>query len=351
MRPRLATLTAMRPPGSSVRTHSANTSVSISRYSRYDDGHAVAFELLLVLLAGEVRRRRDDERDRPVGDAVHVAGVAVHERVLDRTGARRRSRRRRARAARTARRTACVVALAPPAPKFEVEVLRRLLAFPALVGFADGPLGPRSLFSGVPASRRSLAFSALVGFAAGPLGPRSLLGGVPASDARSCFPLWSASPPGRSGPARCSAGYPLLDARSCSRARVGSVRARRAARATRDSRRWPFRRGGSPTPGVRRRPAQPLVHHDGEPRRGHDPRLVMTFRSTHAGSVKEPAGDSRGFSARFAHFASRSEGRSGHAARRLRPRSAQSFRSEGRSGPRRPLPSAPVGSGDYSRAE
>ena len=38
LRPRLATLTAMRPPGSSLRTHSANTSVSISRYSRYDDG-------------------------------------------------------------------------------------------------------------------------------------------------------------------------------------------------------------------------------------------------------------------------------------------------------------------------
>ncbi|MEZ5250690.1 MAG: hypothetical protein R2713_16220 [Ilumatobacteraceae bacterium] len=33
-RPRLATFTAMRPPGSSTRTHSANTSRSICRYSR-----------------------------------------------------------------------------------------------------------------------------------------------------------------------------------------------------------------------------------------------------------------------------------------------------------------------------
>ena len=32
-RPKLATLTTMRPPGSSTRWHSAKTSVSISRYS------------------------------------------------------------------------------------------------------------------------------------------------------------------------------------------------------------------------------------------------------------------------------------------------------------------------------
>ena len=38
LRPRLATLTAMRPPGSSVRAHSANTSRRSSRYSKYDDG-------------------------------------------------------------------------------------------------------------------------------------------------------------------------------------------------------------------------------------------------------------------------------------------------------------------------
>ena len=34
LRPRFATLTAIRPPGSMTRTHSANTSRSISRYSR-----------------------------------------------------------------------------------------------------------------------------------------------------------------------------------------------------------------------------------------------------------------------------------------------------------------------------
>ncbi len=38
LRPRLATLTAIRPPGSSTRTHSANTSWSSSRYSRYELG-------------------------------------------------------------------------------------------------------------------------------------------------------------------------------------------------------------------------------------------------------------------------------------------------------------------------
>ena len=49
-------------------------------------GHAVAFELLLVLFAGEVRRRRDDQGDRTVGERVHVAGVAAHERLGDRLG-------------------------------------------------------------------------------------------------------------------------------------------------------------------------------------------------------------------------------------------------------------------------
>ena len=38
LRPRFATLTAMRPPGSSTRRHSANTSRSIARYSRYEPG-------------------------------------------------------------------------------------------------------------------------------------------------------------------------------------------------------------------------------------------------------------------------------------------------------------------------
>ena len=38
LRPRLATLAAIRPPGSSTRTQSANTSASSSRYSRYELG-------------------------------------------------------------------------------------------------------------------------------------------------------------------------------------------------------------------------------------------------------------------------------------------------------------------------
>ena len=40
LRPRFATFTAMRPPGSSVRTHSAKTSSSMARYSAYDAGTA-----------------------------------------------------------------------------------------------------------------------------------------------------------------------------------------------------------------------------------------------------------------------------------------------------------------------
>ena len=35
LRPRLATLTAIRPPGSKTRTHSANTESSMVRYSKY----------------------------------------------------------------------------------------------------------------------------------------------------------------------------------------------------------------------------------------------------------------------------------------------------------------------------
>ena len=54
---------------------------------------AVALELLLVLLAGEVRRRRDDEGHRGVGDGVHRPGVAAHERLGD--GQRRALRGRR----------------------------------------------------------------------------------------------------------------------------------------------------------------------------------------------------------------------------------------------------------------
>ncbi len=45
--------------------------------------HAVALQLLLVLLAREVRRRRHDQRHRAVGDRVHPPGVADDERLLD----------------------------------------------------------------------------------------------------------------------------------------------------------------------------------------------------------------------------------------------------------------------------
>src|SRR6187200_724055 len=38
LRPKFATFTATRPPGSSTRQHSTNTSRSISRYSTYDAG-------------------------------------------------------------------------------------------------------------------------------------------------------------------------------------------------------------------------------------------------------------------------------------------------------------------------
>ena len=82
-RPRFATLTAMRPPGSSVRAHSANTSVSICEVVEVGAGDVPLPERLLVLLAREVRRRRDDERDRPVGDLGHVARVAAED-VVDR---------------------------------------------------------------------------------------------------------------------------------------------------------------------------------------------------------------------------------------------------------------------------
>ena len=40
-------------------------------------GNALSLELLLVLLAGEVRRRGHDEGDRAVGDTVHPPGVAA----------------------------------------------------------------------------------------------------------------------------------------------------------------------------------------------------------------------------------------------------------------------------------
>ena len=47
-------------------------------------GDALALQLLFVLLAGEVGRRRDHECHRSIGDAVHVACIAVDERLGDR---------------------------------------------------------------------------------------------------------------------------------------------------------------------------------------------------------------------------------------------------------------------------
>ena len=46
--------------------------------------HPFLLELLLVVLAREVRRRRDDERNRTVVDGVHRASVATDERIGDR---------------------------------------------------------------------------------------------------------------------------------------------------------------------------------------------------------------------------------------------------------------------------
>ena len=57
---------------------------------------ALALELLLVLLAGEVRRGGDDEGDGPVGDAVHVPSVAADEWLARPAAAPARGRRRRA---------------------------------------------------------------------------------------------------------------------------------------------------------------------------------------------------------------------------------------------------------------
>ena len=54
LRPRLATFTAMRPPGSSTRLHSAKTSRQQREVLDVGPGHPLAVELLLVLLAGEV---------------------------------------------------------------------------------------------------------------------------------------------------------------------------------------------------------------------------------------------------------------------------------------------------------
>ena len=126
LRPRLATLTAMRPPGSSTRTHSANTSCSSSRYSRYELGTPSRSSSSSYCLPGEVRRRGDDQRHAAVGERPHVAGVAAHERLGDRFGGGTRVSVVEHRGARTAgrSRTRCAISRRPT-PKFEVRVGRR----------------------------------------------------------------------------------------------------------------------------------------------------------------------------------------------------------------------------------
>ena len=79
-RPRLATLTAMRPPGWSTRTHSANTSREHLQVLDVVGGDVPLAQRLLVRLAGEVRRRGDHQRHRVVGHVAHVAGVADDDR-------------------------------------------------------------------------------------------------------------------------------------------------------------------------------------------------------------------------------------------------------------------------------
>ena len=74
-RPRLATLTARRPPGSSVRTDSTQHVAQHRQVVDVVAGHMAFAERRLVLLAGEVRRRGDDEGDRCVGHVSHVAGI------------------------------------------------------------------------------------------------------------------------------------------------------------------------------------------------------------------------------------------------------------------------------------
>ena len=75
-RPRLATLTAIRPPGSSVRTRLGEDVAQHREVLDVVGRHVALTERRLVLLAGEVRRRRDHECHRRVGHLVHVAGVA-----------------------------------------------------------------------------------------------------------------------------------------------------------------------------------------------------------------------------------------------------------------------------------
>ena len=81
LRPRLATLMAMRPPGSSTRRHSANTSSSIARYSRYELGmppspSAVSYALPAKYGGDVTTSATDGVRDR-----AQVATVAAEQLV------------------------------------------------------------------------------------------------------------------------------------------------------------------------------------------------------------------------------------------------------------------------------
>ena len=91
-----------------------------------------------------------------------------------------------------------------------------------------GPLGPRSLLGGIPASRRSLMLARSRREAPGRSGPVRCSAGYPPPDAHSLLARSRRAAPGRSGPVRCSAGYPPPDAHSCLPA-LGARR--RAARA------------------------------------------------------------------------------------------------------------------------
>ena len=78
-------MTAMRPPGSSVRDALGEHVAEHLQVVEVGGGDVALAERLLVRLAGEVRRRGDHESDRVVGDVAHVAGVA-EEHLVDRLG-------------------------------------------------------------------------------------------------------------------------------------------------------------------------------------------------------------------------------------------------------------------------
>ena len=85
LRPRLATLTAMRPPGFEL-VDALGEHVLEHREVLDVGGRDVALaQLRLVGLPGEVRRRGDHQRHRRRPHAVHRAGVA-HVDLVDHPG-------------------------------------------------------------------------------------------------------------------------------------------------------------------------------------------------------------------------------------------------------------------------